>query len=52
MNADQREKFCVPVAQWIERQIADLEVGGSNPLRHTRLKYKGLNIKYQKNETK
>lgn len=27
----------VPVAQWIERQIADLEVGGSNPPRHTKL---------------
>ena len=24
----------VPVAQWIERQVADLKVGGSSPLGH------------------
>lgn len=25
----------VPVAQWIERNVADVEVGGSNPSGHT-----------------
>lgn len=24
----------VPVAQWIERQLAELKVAGSNPARH------------------
>ena len=27
-----REKLHDPVAQWIERQIADLQAGGSSPL--------------------
>ena len=26
----------VPVAQWIERQVADLKVGGSSPLGHAK----------------
>ena len=29
-----RLRFCVPVAQWIERQLAELKVAGSNPARH------------------
>lgn len=32
----------MPVAQWIERQFAELEVAGSNPARHTRFVIKFL----------